>query len=61
MGKCIFVVFQNFFRFNWRVKSVIFLSLSLSLSLSKQLRYANYSVETYFSYLGSIKHIYIYG
>ena len=56
MTKCIFVLFRNFFPFNWKAKLVFFLSL---LILTKQLRYANYGLETCCSYLDSIKNTYI--
>ena len=43
MGKCIFVLFRDFFPFNWKAKLI-------------KLRYATYGLETCYSNLGSIKH-----
>ena len=65
MGKCIFVLFRNFFPFNWRAKLVIYyfiiiiIIITVIIFLWKQLRYATYGLETYCSYLGSIKYTFI--
>ena len=60
MGKCIFALFWNFFSFNWRAKLVIyFYYYYYFFFLTKQLRYATYNLETYYSHLGSVKHAYI--
>ena len=55
-GKCSFVLFRNFVSFNWGAKLGIY--YFLSFCLTKQLRCATYGLETFCSYLGSIKHIY---
>ena len=49
MGKCIFVLFRDFFPFNWKAKLMIYAKLI-------KLRYATCGLETYYLYLGSIKH-----
>ena len=58
MGKWIFVLFLNFFPFNWKLKLVIYYFLLL-FCLTRQLRYATYGLKTCCSYLGSINHTYI--
>ena len=49
MGKCIFVLFRDFFPFNWKAKLMIYAKLI-------KLRYTTYGLETCHSNLGSIKH-----
>ena len=58
MGKIIFVLFWNFFAFDWRAKLVIyfFIFILFLFYLTRHLRYATYGLETCCSYLGSIKH-----
>ena len=55
MGKCIFVLFRNFFPFNWKSKLVIHYFFIIILSQQTVVD-ATYGLKTCCSYLG-IKHI----